>query len=66
MRHTRDNVKSEEAGTLERVEEIKETSSESPSERVKNDFRRSLRKIFSEDEQVDRMMAPVNCFERGW
>lgn len=65
VRHTGDNVESGEAGTQQRVEAIEETASEGPSERVKNEFRKSLRKIFSEVDQVDRIMAPLNCFETG-
>lgn len=56
LRRHRDDV---EPGILEKVE----VTTESPSERVKNEFRRSLRKIFSDERHVARIMAPVNYFE---
>lgn len=65
LRRHRDNVEFGEAGTLERLEVTKETSPESPSESVKIEFRKSLRKIFSEEERVARIMRPVNYFEYG-
>lgn len=63
--NTEDDVELCERGTRDDTEALEEALPESPVKKAKNEFRRSLQKIFSEARWVDSVMDDVQVWEDG-
>lgn len=64
-RHTQGDIESGERENQEEAETPEETSLESPSENVQNEFRRALEDTFSEAKWVDDIRWNIEQWEYG-
>lgn len=57
------DAESGERSRWDTAEEIEETPSQGPAEKAKNEFRRSLQKVFSKNDRVDRIIGLIGSWE---